>query len=116
MSATRSCHHALDGTNHLTKIMNDYDILPVHNFQYGAIRIEQDLLARVCQVLSLGIPDGCWYGCTLACAKCAEKFESYTGPHKGEQVTSTGQNTRRGRIGANSASGRPRCARSQLLL
>ena len=24
-----------DGTNHLTKIMNDYDILPVHNFRYG---------------------------------------------------------------------------------
>ena len=25
-----------DGTNHLTKIMNDFDLLPVHNFRYGS--------------------------------------------------------------------------------
>lgn len=80
-----------DGTNHLTKIMNDYDILPVHNFQYGAhpdaVKIYSPEFVKY---FSLGIPDGCWYGCTLACAKCAEKFELYTGPLKGERVTVDG--------------------------
>jgi len=80
-----------DGTNHLTKIMNDYDILPVHNFQYGAHPESSKIYSpEFVKFFSLGIPDGCWYGCTLACAKCAEKFEIHTGPHKGEQVTVDG--------------------------
>ena len=80
-----------DGTNHLTKIMNDYDILPVHNFQYGCHSEAHKIYSpEFVKYFSLGVPDGCWYGCTLACAKCAEGFQIYTGPHKGEKVTVDG--------------------------
>ncbi|MCX7026618.1 MAG: aldehyde ferredoxin oxidoreductase C-terminal domain-containing protein, partial [Spirochaetes bacterium] len=33
-----------------------------------------------------GLPDGCWYGCTLACAHAVDRFELATGPYKGQKV------------------------------
>ena len=30
--------------------------------------------------------DGCWYGCSLACAKGVDDFELKTGPYKGQKV------------------------------
>ncbi|MCK5337943.1 MAG: hypothetical protein KAJ50_03990, partial [Bacteroidales bacterium] len=58
------------GTAHLVNIMNDYDLLPVHNYKFGshpeADAIHGDVWkARFTQ----GIPDGCWIGCNMACAK-----------------------------------------------
>jgi aldehyde:ferredoxin oxidoreductase len=80
-----------DGTNHLTKIMNDYDILPVHNFRYGNHpEAEKIYSPNFVKYFTLGIPDGCWYGCTLACSKCAERFDLYTGPYAGQTVTVDG--------------------------
>jgi aldehyde:ferredoxin oxidoreductase len=80
-----------DGTNHLTKIMNDYDILPVHNFRYGshteAAKIYSPEFTRY---FTYEGPDGCWYGCTLACAKFASGLELRTGPYKGQTVTVDG--------------------------
>jgi aldehyde:ferredoxin oxidoreductase len=37
-----------------------------------------------------GIHDGCWYGCTMSCAKAADNFEVLTGPYKGSKVTVDG--------------------------
>jgi aldehyde:ferredoxin oxidoreductase len=37
-----------------------------------------------------GLPDGCWYGCTMACAKAADGFELLTGPYAGHKVTVDG--------------------------
>ena len=80
-----------DGTNHLTKIMNDYDILPVHNFRYGAHPDAAKIYSPAfCKFFEYGGPDGCWYGCTLACAKFATGLELRSGPYKGQTVTVDG--------------------------
>ena len=36
------------------------------------------------------MPDGCWYGCSMACAKAADNFKLKTGPYKGQLVTVDG--------------------------
>jgi aldehyde:ferredoxin oxidoreductase len=75
------------GTPHLIEVMNEYDLLPVHNFQFGshpdANKIDSDVWYKYFQQ---GIPDGCWYGCTMACAKTVEDFELRTGPYAGQKV------------------------------
>ena len=80
-----------DGTNHLTKIMNDYDILPVHNYRYGAHPDAEKIYSpSFMEYFSYDAPDGCWYGCTLACAKFAAGLELRSGPYKGQVVTVDG--------------------------
>ncbi len=80
-----------DGTNHLTKIMNDYDILPVHNFRYGRHPEAEKIYSPEFQeYFEYSSPDGCWYGCTLACAKFATGMELHTGPYRGQTVTVDG--------------------------
>ncbi len=80
-----------DGTNHLTQVMNDYDILPVHNFRYGRHPEAQKIYSPEFQkYFDYSSPDGCWYGCTLACAKFATGLELRTGPYKGQTVTVDG--------------------------
>jgi aldehyde:ferredoxin oxidoreductase len=80
-----------DGTNHLTKVMNDYDILPVHNFRYGAHPEAEKIYSPHFQkYFAYDAPDGCWYGCTLACAKFARGLALKTGPYQGQTVTVDG--------------------------
>jgi aldehyde:ferredoxin oxidoreductase len=76
------------GTAHLVSIMNDYDLLPTHNFKYGAHPEARKISATVYRELykPAGIPDGCWYGCTMACAKAIEGVTLRTGPYKGQVV------------------------------
>ncbi len=81
------CQMRAIGTAHLTHIMNDYDLLPVHNFKFGshedAIKIHaNEWKARFTQ----GIPDGCWIGCNMACAKGVDNYELRTGPYAGSKV------------------------------
>ena len=76
-----------DGTNHLTKIMNDYDILPVHNFRYGAHPDAEKIYSpHFMEYFNYDAPDGCWFGCTMACAKIAYGLELKTGPYQGQTV------------------------------
>ena len=75
------------GTPYLMQIMDDYDLLPVHNFRFGSHpetpKINSDVWeARFTQ----GLPDGCWYGCTVACAHAVDDYEVQTGPYKGQRV------------------------------
>jgi aldehyde:ferredoxin oxidoreductase len=74
------------GTTHLVSIMNDFDLLPVNNFQYGrhpeADNIGQEVYRRI---FDAGY-DGCWMGCTLACAHGVKDFVPLTGPYKGTKV------------------------------
>jgi len=74
------------GTTHLVSIMNDFDLLPVKNFQYGrhpeADNIGQEVYRRI---FDPGY-DGCWMGCTLACAHGVKDFVPLTGPYKGTKV------------------------------
>jgi aldehyde:ferredoxin oxidoreductase len=74
------------GTTHLVPIMNDFDLLPTHNFQYGrhaeADNIGQEVFRRI---FDPGY-DGCWMGCTLACSHGVKDFVPLTGPYKGTKV------------------------------
>jgi aldehyde:ferredoxin oxidoreductase len=81
------CHMRTVGTVHLVSIMNDYDLLPTHNYKYGthpeASKIDDKVYY---ERFTQGIPDGCWYGCTMACTKGVDDFEVKTGPYKGQRV------------------------------
>jgi aldehyde:ferredoxin oxidoreductase len=75
------------GTSYLVQIMDDYDLLPVHNYRYGSNpdtpRINGDVWeARFTQ----GLPDGCWYGCTVGCAHAVDGYVVSTGPYQGQTV------------------------------
>jgi aldehyde:ferredoxin oxidoreductase len=75
------------GTSYLVEIMNDYDLLPVHNFKFGrhpeAHRIKREVWE---EYYTQGLPDGCWYGCTVACAHAVDGYQVRTGPYKGDTV------------------------------
>ena len=74
------------GTTHLVPIMNDFDLLPTKNFQYGshpaAALIGRDVYEKL---FDPGF-DGCWKGCTVACAHGVKDFVPLTGKYKGQKV------------------------------
>ena len=75
------------GTAHLTQIMNDYDLLPTTNYRFGSHKKAGNLHSDVFKSeFTQGLPDGCWLGCTMSCAKAVEGFELKTGPYKGQKV------------------------------
>ncbi len=79
------------GTAHLVEIMNDYDLLPVHNFKYGSHPDAAKISSKVWEkIYTQGIPDACFYGCTMACSKGVDQFCLKTGPYKGQLVTVDG--------------------------
>jgi aldehyde:ferredoxin oxidoreductase len=75
------------GTAHLTNIMNDYNLLPVNNFKFGnsqeAFKIHGDVWKSY---FTQGVPDGCWIGCNMSCAKGVDNYELRSGPYKGSKV------------------------------
>ena len=74
------------GTTHIVTIMNDYDLLPIHNFRFGqhgqAPNLGQEVLRRL---FDPGF-DGCWMGCTVACSHGVKDFTPITGPYRGKKV------------------------------
>ncbi|HAE43365.1 MAG TPA: aldehyde:ferredoxin oxidoreductase, partial [Clostridiales bacterium] len=80
------------GTCNIIDVMADYDLLPVHNFKYGTHKDADKISTKVFRnkYFTQGIPDGCWYGCSMACAKAVDQFEIRTGPYKGQMVTVDG--------------------------
>ncbi|MBC7323555.1 MAG: aldehyde:ferredoxin oxidoreductase, partial [Acetomicrobium sp.] len=79
------------GTPHLNEIMNEYHLLPVHNYKFGQHPEASKIHSKIFEKLfTQGIPDGCWYGCSMACAKAVDGFELKTGPLKGKKVTVDG--------------------------
>jgi len=83
----RQCHMRRQGTAHLVEIMDAYDLLPVHNFQYGKHKDVERIASHVWDKrFTQGTVDGCWYGCSLACAKGADGHIVKTGPYKGHIV------------------------------
>ncbi len=80
------------GTANIVDVMDAYDLLPVHNYQYGShkdtpkinsVTLKQDYFTQ-------NHPDGCWKGCSMACAKVVDGFELKTGPYKGQVVAVDG--------------------------
>ena len=79
------------GTPYLVGIMNDYDLLPVHNWQYGQHPEASKISKAVwISLFTQGVPDGCHYGCQLSCSHAVDNFRLRTGPFKGHLVTVDG--------------------------
>ncbi len=75
------------GTAHLPPIMNQFDLLPVKNFQYGSHPEAKNLDANVFRkYYTHGRNDGCWRGCSVACSHGVDNFLLKTGPYKGQRV------------------------------
>ena len=75
------CQMKQVGTAHLMGVLEKYDILPVMNFKYGDHKdcphIDMEVWKRF---FTQGVPDGCWIGCNMSCAKGVDDFELKTGP------------------------------------
>jgi aldehyde:ferredoxin oxidoreductase len=81
------CHMREIGTAHLMEIMNDYDLLPIRNFKYGQMPEALGLASwEFKKLFTQGMPDGCWYGCSLSCCKAVDDFIPRSGPYKGHKV------------------------------
>ncbi|MBM4452688.1 MAG: aldehyde:ferredoxin oxidoreductase, partial [Chloroflexi bacterium] len=80
------------GTTGLSEYMDKLHIFPINNYQYGQSPESPKLFAQVFleKYFSKKIPDGCYYGCNLACAKGAENVELTRGPKKGMKVSIDG--------------------------
>jgi len=75
------------GTAHLVEIMDHFDLLPVHNFRYGAHPEHSKIDSSVWhEQFTQGINDACWAGCTMSCSHGVDGFALQTGPYKGEKV------------------------------
>ncbi|MBP7669493.1 MAG: (2Fe-2S)-binding protein [Candidatus Eisenbacteria bacterium] len=82
------CRMRQVGTANIIDVMDQYDLLPVHNYKYGSHPDAKKIYSAVFRdkYLTQGEDDGCWHGCSMACAKAAEEFELKTGPYKGQKV------------------------------
>lgn len=81
------CRMKQEGTAHLVNIMNDYNLLPTHNFKFGSHKDADNLHSRVWNsYFTQGMNDGCWIGCAMNCAKAVDDFALKSGPYKGDKV------------------------------
>ncbi len=83
----KQCQMRQVGTAHLMEIMNDHDLLPVMNYKFGshpdAFKIDSSVWKKS---FTQNVPDGCWIGCNMSCAKGIDDYEVRTGPYKGRKV------------------------------
>jgi aldehyde:ferredoxin oxidoreductase len=83
----KQCEMRTKGTAHLTNVMNDYDLLPVNNFKYGSHKDADKIHGDVWKsYFTQGVPDGCWIGCNMSCAKGVDNYELRTGPYAAQKV------------------------------
>lgn len=81
------CQMRQVGTAHLMEIMNDHDLLPVMNYQYGSHPDAWKIDSSVWKShFTQNIPDGCWIGCNMSCTKGIDDYEIKTGPYAGHKV------------------------------
>ena len=81
------CEMKTKGTAHLVEIMDNYDLLPTHNYKFGSHPDSKAIDSEVWKSrFTQGIPDGCWIGCNMACAKGVDNYELRTGPYAGDKV------------------------------
>ena len=80
------------GTTGLSEYMNKFHIFPINNYQYGQSPEAPKLFGSVFldKYFSKNMPDGCYYGCNLACAKGVENVVLTRGPMKGMTVSVDG--------------------------
>lgn len=83
----KQCQMRQVGTAHLMEIMNDHDLLPVHNYKFGSHPDAYKINSSVWKShFRQNNPDGCWIGCNMSCTKGVDDFEILTGPYKGQKV------------------------------
>jgi len=81
------CEMRTKGTAHLVEIMDNYDLLPTHNYKFGSHPDSKLIDSAVWKSrFTQGIPDGCWIGCNMACAKGVDNYQLRTGPYAGDKV------------------------------
>lgn len=80
------------GTANIIEVMDQYDLLPTHNYKFGSHADTHKIQSKVFieKYVTQGMADGCWYGCSMACAKAADNFKLKTGPYKDTLVTVDG--------------------------
>ena len=88
----KQLHLAQWGTTVLSEYMDKFHIFPINNYQYGQSPESSKAICRVFldRYFSKKMPDGCYYGCNLACAKGAEDVELTRGPQAGQKVAIDG--------------------------
>ncbi len=74
------------GTTHLVPIMDDFDLLPTHNFKFGTHPRAINIGSTAYRPIFHKGFDGCWMGCTVACSHGIKGFVPLTGPFKGKTV------------------------------
>jgi len=85
------CNMRAVGTAHLAEIMDAYDLLPTENYRFGCFpKAPRIYSIEFYKLFTKIIPDGCWHGCTMACAKTVDGYTVMTGPYKGQKVTVDG--------------------------
>ncbi|MCX6091932.1 MAG: aldehyde:ferredoxin oxidoreductase [Candidatus Bipolaricaulota bacterium] len=83
----KQCDMRRVGTAHLVEVMDEYDLLPTHNYRYGTHPDSQKIASTVWrQRFGQNMPDSCWIGCTMSCSHAVDNFLLRTGPYKGERV------------------------------
>jgi len=74
------------GTTHLVTIMNEFDLLPIHNFRFGSHPDAEKLGSEIYRKKFERGFDGCWSGCSMACSHGVKGYKLETGPYKGQRV------------------------------
>jgi aldehyde:ferredoxin oxidoreductase len=91
------------GTANIVDVMDAYDLLPVHNYKFGSHENTKYIDSKVLKAkyFTQDHPDGCWKGCSMACAKAVDGFELRTGPYAGDKVVVDGPEYETSAAGAN---------------
>ena len=80
------------GTANIIDVMDQYDLLPTHNYKFGshvdAKKIYCDIFGE--KYWDIGKADGCWVGCSMACSRITKPYKLKSGPYKGEEVVVEG--------------------------
>ncbi len=84
----KQLHLSAWGTTILSEYMNKFHLFPINNYQYGQSSESPRLFAGVFldRYFTKNMPDGCYYGCNLACSKSSESVELTRGPNAGQKV------------------------------
>jgi aldehyde:ferredoxin oxidoreductase len=82
------CQMRKKGTANIANVMNDYDLLPTHNFKFGSSVDAQKIHSNIFRdkYFTQNLPDGCWIGCAMSCSKGVDDYVLKTGPYKGQAV------------------------------
>jgi len=83
----KQCDMRRVGTAHLVEVMDEYDLLPTHNYRFGSHPDSPKISSNVWrQRFGQNMPDSCWIGCTMSCSHAVDNFLLRTGPYKGDRV------------------------------